>query len=60
MKTDTSAEWILRFVLFVIAVPSLHFGLGLPIWLALVIGAVLALLGVFLIVIVLDGDGSPW
>lgn len=60
MRDETAAQWLLRFVLFVIAAPSIHYGLGAPIWIAVVGGAVLALLGVFFIVIVLDGDGSPW
>jgi hypothetical protein len=49
--------WI---VLFVIGTLSLHFGLGVMLVLAAIIGAILATLGCLLVVVVLDGDGSLW
>jgi hypothetical protein len=51
---------LVTLVLFVLAFCSLHLGLGLVMWLAALIAAVLALCGVALFVVVLDGDGSPW
>jgi len=53
-------EWILRLTLFVVAFLGLHLGLGLDVLVAGLIAIVLAVLGVFLLVLVFDGDGSPW
>jgi hypothetical protein len=51
---------LLTLFLFVIAFLSLHFGLGLVVWPAVIIAAVLALMGCLLIVVVFDGDGDLW
>lgn len=53
-------EMLLRLAIFAVAFLSLHFGFGLVPVLAALIALVLALLGVWLIVLVFDGDGSPW
>ena len=51
---------ILTLAIFVISFLGLHFGMGLAVWLAAAIAAVLALLGCVLIVVVFDGDGEIW
>lgn len=51
---------LLWLFLFAVATASLHFGLGMVIIFAVILGAILASLGTFFIVLVFDGDGSPW
>lgn len=53
-------QLLLSLALGVLAFLGCYLGLGLVLWLSLLIAAVCALFGVALIVIVLDGDGSPW
>lgn len=56
----SGGELLLTIILAAITTAGLHFGLGLVLWLAALIGIVLALLGCVVFVLVFDGDGLPW
>lgn len=53
-----NARALLVLVLTIISAAGFHFGLGWPVWVAFVVGFILALLGTVVIVMVFDGDGD--
>ena len=56
----STARSLIVLVLTIISAAGFYFGLGWALWLAFVVGFVLALFGTAVIVLVLDGDGDPW